>query len=456
MAIATVNPVNGRLVRTYPPFGGDQVDAALEEAVKAQSRWRSLPIDKRARVVRSAGELLTAERTAWGELMTLEMGKPVVQAEAEATKCAWVCDYYAEQGGAMLARRSAATDARTSYVRYDPLGVILGIMPWNFPFWQVFRFAVPALMAGNAVLLKHASNVPACALAIEEIWRQAGLPAGLFKTLLVDAGTAQALVADPRVAGVSLTGSESAGRQVAAAAGGALKKAVLELGGSDAFVVLADADLEKAARTGALARTVNSGQSCIAAKRFIVVDSVADAFVEAFQAELAGLRTGDPMDRQVQVGPLAREDIRRDLQRQVDATVAAGAKLRLGGVIPSGLGFFYPVSLLDRVAPDMTAATEETFGPVAAVLRVRGETEALELANRSAYGLGASLWTRDLEKGHVLAARIEAGAVFVNGLVKSDPRLPFGGIKASGYGRELGSEGIREFVNVKSVWMGSG
>lgn len=454
MAISSINPADGRLLRTFKQLEGAALEAALDKGIEAFTRWRTRPMEERVQVVRRAAGLLTGGKETWGELMTLEMGKPVSQGEAEAAKCAWVCEYYAEQAGAMLARRVVATDARSSYVRYDPLGVILGIMPWNFPFWQVFRFAVPTLLAGNAVMLKHASNVPQCAQAIEGIWREAGLPPGLFQTLLVDAAAAEALVSDPRVAGVSLTGSEAAGRRVAAAAGRSLKKAVFELGGSDPFIVLEDADLEAAARVGTASRCINSGQSCIAAKRFLVVESVADDFLEAFQAELAAVPAGDPMDRNVQVGPLAREDIRSDLQRQVEESLAAGARLRLGGAVPPGKGFFYPVTLLDRVTADMAASREETFGPVAAVLRVKDERAAITLANQSPYGLGASIWTRDLEKGHALAGRVESGAVFVNGLVKSDPRLPFGGIKASGFGRELGSEGIREFVNIKSVWVG--
>ncbi|HDP95194.1 MAG TPA: NAD-dependent succinate-semialdehyde dehydrogenase [Candidatus Aminicenantes bacterium] len=453
MPISAVNPATGKRIKDYMPLDAHALNAALDRAVAALEHWRGLPMEQRARVVRSAAEILSSRASEWAERMTTEMGKPISQSRAEAEKCAWVCAFYAQQGEKMLAMRDVATDAPSSYVRYDPLGVILGIMPWNFPFWQVFRFAVPAMIAGNAVLLKHASNVPGCALDIEAIWRESGLPPNLFQTLLVDAAAAESLIADPRVAAVSLTGSEEAGRCVAAAAGRVVKKTVLELGGSDAFVVLADADLKAAARAGAVSRTINSGQSCIAAKRFILVESVADDFVELFRESLRCMRVGDPMDEETEVGPLARDDLRRELHRQVEATVSAGAATLLGGAMPAGEGFFYPVTLLDHVTPDMVAAREETFGPVAAVLRVASEKQAVDVANSSRYGLGASLWTRDLDKGHDLAARVEAGAVFVNGMVKSDPRLPFGGIKSSGYGRELGMEGIREFVNIKSVWM---
>ena len=455
MAISAMNPATGEVIREYAPMTAAEVETALEHALAAANHWRLLTVSRRANVIRAAAKILSSRVREWARLMTLEMGKPIVQAGSEAEKCAWVCEYYAQHGEAMLARRNIGTDARDSYVRYDPLGVILGIMPWNFPFWQVFRFAVPALMAGNAVLLKHASNVPGCALAIEAIWKEAGLPSGLFQTLLVGAETAESLIADARIAAVSLTGSEAAGRRVAAAAGGAIKKAVLELGGSDPFILLDDADLQAAAQAGAISRTINSGQSCIAAKRFIVVESVADEFVELLRQSLLKMPVGDPMNEKTAVGPLARDDLRRELHRQVTETVSAGATVRMGGEIPEGRGFFYPLTLLDQVTADMAAGREETFGPVAAVMRVEAESAAIHLANSSPYGLGASLWTQNIEKGHLLAARIDAGSVFVNGMVKSDPRLPFGGVKSSGYGRELAIEGIREFVNTKSVWMDS-
>ena len=385
--------------------------------------------------------------------MALEMGKPVAQGEAEVDKCAWVCEYYADHAEAFLAEQPRETDASRSYVRFDPLGPVLAVMPWNFPFWQVFRFAAPALMAGNAGVLKHASNVPRCALAIEEIFREAGFPRGLFATALVGSSAVAALIADPRIVAVTLTGSDSAGSKIAEQAGRVLKKTVLELGGSDPFIVLADADLAAAARTAADARLVNSGQSCIAAKRFIVVEAVADQFLERFLAELRSRRMGDPLARETQVGPQARGDLRDSLHKQVEESVKRGAKLLLGGEIPAGKGAFYPPTLLTAVDKGMPAFDEETFGPVAAVIRAKDEADAVRLANDSAFGLGASLWTRDRARAERMAKQIEAGAVFVNALVKSDPRLPFGGIKRSGYGRELSEYGIREFVNIKSVWI---
>jgi succinate-semialdehyde dehydrogenase/glutarate-semialdehyde dehydrogenase len=352
-----------------------------------------------------------------------------------------------------LAAQPRETDAKKSYVRFDPLGVVLAVMPWNFPFWQVFRFAAPALMAGNAGVLKHASNVPRCALQIEEVFREAGFPRGLFSAALIESSAVAGLIDDPRIVAVTLTGSELAGSKVAERAGKALKKTVLELGGSDPFIILEDADLDAAANVAADARLVNSGQSCIAAKRFIVVDAVAEKFIPKFVDQLRSRRMGDPLARETQVGPQARVDLRDDLHRQVEESIKRGAKRLLGGEVPRGTGAFYPPTLLAAVDKGMPAFDEETFGPVAAVIRAKDEADAVRLANDSPFGLGAALWTRDHARGERLAAEIEAGAVFVNGLVKSDPRLPFGGIKKSGYGRELSEYGIREFVNIKSVWM---
>jgi succinate-semialdehyde dehydrogenase/glutarate-semialdehyde dehydrogenase len=397
---------------------------------------------------------LRAKEADLARAMALEMGKPIVQGVAEIQKCALACDYYAEHGAGYLAAQPRESDAALSYVRFDPLGPVLAVMPWNFPFWQVFRFAAPALMAGNAGLLKHASNVPRCALEIEQIFRAARFPEHLFSTLLIGSAGVATLIADPRVVAVTLTGSESAGSQVAAAAGRALKKTVLELGGSDPFIVLADADLELAARTAASGRLVNSGQSCIAAKRFIVVEAIADRFLERFVAEMESRRMGDPLDPETQVGPQARVELRDALHRQVEESVRRGAKLLLGGRVPPGRGAFYPPTVLDAVDRGMPAFDEETFGPAAAVIRARDEAHAIALANDSRFGLGASLWPRARACAERLAAEIEAGSVFVNGLVKSDPRLPFGGIKRSGYGRELSEYGLREFVNVKTVWIG--
>ena len=403
--------------------------------------------------MREAAQILRTRRAEYARTMTLEMGKPIVQGEAEVDKCAWACEYYADHAEAFLAEQPRETEASRSYVRFDPLGPVLAVMPWNFPFWQVFRFAAPALMAGNAGILKHASNVPRSALAMEEVFREAGFPRGLFSTVLVGPSAVAGLIADPRIVAVTLTGSELAGSKVAEQAGHALKKTVLELGGSDPFIVLADADIGAAARTAADARLINSGQSCIAAKRFIVVEPVADQFLDRFLDELRSRRMGDPLVRGTQVGPQARIDLRDLLHEQVAESVKRGAKLLLGGEVPAGKGAFYPPTLLAAVDKGMPAFDEETFGPVAAVIRAKDEADAVRLANDSTFGLGASLWTEDRVRAERLAAQIEAGSVFVNGVVKSDPRLPFGGIKRSGYGRELSEYGIREFVNVKSVWI---
>jgi len=405
--------------------------------------------------MREAAQILRTRRAEYARTMTLEMGKPIVQGEAEVDKCAWACEYYADHAEAFLAEQPRETEASRSYVRFDPLGPVLAVMPWNFPFWQVFRFAAPALMAGNAGVLKHASNVPRSALAIEEVFREAGFPRGLFSTVLVGSSAVAGLIADPRIVAVTLTGSELAGSKVAEQAGHALKKTVLELGGSDPFIVLADADIGAAARTAADARLINSGQSCIAAKRFIVVEPVADQFLDRFLDELRSRRMGDPLVRGTQVGPQARIDLRDLLHEQVAESVKRGAKLLLGGEVPAGKGAFYPPTLLAAVDKGMPAFDEETFGPVAAVIRAKDEADAVRLANDSTFGLGASLWTEDRVRAERLAAQIEAGSVFVNGVVKSDPRLPFGGIKRSGYGRELSEYGIREFVNVKTWTAGA-
>jgi len=453
MSLQSVNPATGEILETFDETSGQELERTLASAHAAFVEWRTAPFARRAQRLQEAARVLRARKAEYARAMTLEMGKPIVQAEAEVDKCVWVCEYYAEHGEALLAEQPRQTDASRSYVRFDPLGPVLAVMPWNFPFWQVFRFAAPALMAGNAAVLKHASNVPRCALAIEEVFTAAGFPRGLFATVLVGSSAVAALIADPRIVAVTLTGSDLAGSKVAEHAGRALKKTVLELGGSDPFIVLADADLAAAARTAADARLVNSGQSCIAAKRFIVVEPVADRFLERFLDELRSRRVGDPMARETQVGPLARADLRDALQRQVEESVKRGARLLLGGKIPPGKGAFYPPTLLAAVDKGVPAFDEETFGPVAAVVRAKDETDAVRLANDSAFGLGASLWTQDRARAERVAAQIEAGAVFVNGLVKSDPRLPFGGIKRSGYGRELSEYGIREFVNVKSVWI---
>ncbi len=425
----------------------------MDLTAKAFPLWRDTPVSDRSTVLSAIAARLRSERQSLADLMTAEMGKPIAQAFSEVDKCATTCEHYAEHGARYLAPEPVQTEASRSLVRCDPLGVILAIMPWNFPLWQVFRAAAPALMAGNVVVLKHASNVSGCALAIEALFTGAGAPPGIFATLLIDAGRAQALIADLRIAAVTITGSEAAGKSVAARAGQALKKCVLELGGSDPFIVLADADLDAAARHAAEARLINNGQSCIAAKRFIVESGIADRFEAAFTQHMKDTRVGDPREPGTQLGPLARADLRDDLHDQVHRTLAAGAHLATGGHALDRRGFFYAPTVITSVEPGMAAFDEETFGPVAAVTRARDADHAIALANGSRYGLGASLWTGDLDRAGRLAERLEVGSVFVNGIVRSDPRLPFGGIKHSGHGRELGQAGIREFVNLKTVWI---
>ncbi|WP_134500346.1 NAD-dependent succinate-semialdehyde dehydrogenase [Microvirga pakistanensis] len=452
--IDSINPASGETLRSFDEHGPDDIESALDGAVRAQRAWAEVPVSERADLLRRTAQVLRDRKGEYGALITAEMGKPIIEAEAEIEKCAWNCDFYAEKAEEFLAPEPTPSNASESSVVFDPLGVILAIMPWNYPFWQLFRFLAPAFAAGNGAILKHASNVPQCALAIEEVLREAGAPKGLFKTLLISPPAVESLIADPRIAAVTLTGSTEVGSLVASQAGSHIKKQVLELGGSDPFIVLSDADVQEAAAVATRARFLNVGQSCIAAKRFIVEESVADAFVEALCSHVRALKVADPMERDTNIGPLARANLREALHSQVERTVAAGAELKLGGKPVEGPGYFYEPTVLDRVSPDMAAFTEETFGPAAAVIRAKDADDAIQLANRTEFGLGAALWTRDLDQARKLARRIEAGAVFINGMVASDPRLPFGGIKKSGYGRELGVFGIREFTNVKTVWIG--
>jgi len=454
MPLQSIDPRDGSLIREYEEAKDGEVAAALAAAALAFDSWRRTSFDARAAVLRRAGGLLRERRDALARLMALEMGKPVTQGRAEAEKCASVCEFYAERAAALLAPEAAATEARESYVAFEPLGVVLAVMPWNFPLWQVFRFAAPALMAGNVGLLKHASNVTGCALAIEELLDAAGLPRSVFRTLVVPSSRVAALIEAPEIAAVTITGSTLAGRAVAAKAGAQLKKSVLELGGSDAYLVLEDADLDATAEICAASRLINGGQSCIAAKRFIVVEPVLAGFEERLVERMQARRMGDPLDEATAVGPQARHDLRDELDRQVQESLARGARARLGCAAPDGPGAFYPPSVLSGVTPGMPAFDEELFGPVAAVIAARDEKDAIRLANSSVFGLGAAVFTADRGRGERIARhQLEAGSCFVNAFVRSDPRLPFGGIKQSGYGRELGAFGIREFVNVKTVYV---
>src|SRR5205814_3714805 len=452
--VESINPATEEVIATFEQFTPAQVEQALVEADTAFRQWREQSFAERSKAMRRAAELLRKRKERYAGLITAEMGKPITQAEAEVEKCAWVCEYFADHAERFLARRPAQTNARLSYVAFEPVGVVLAVMPWNFPFGQVLRYAAPTLMAGNTAVLKHASNVPQCALAIEEVFRDAGFPRGILRTVLVPGGAVEAIIDDPRVRAVTLTGSNTTGEQVAAAAGRAIKKTVLELGGSDPFIVLDDADLAAAAAMAVRSRFQNGGQSCIAAKRFIVVASVAEEFERRFDEGIRKLKVGDPTDRSVDVGPLARADLRDTVDRQVRESVAQGARVVLGGAPRPGRGRLYQPTLLVDVSDSSPAWREELFGPVAVLVRAQDTDAAIALANDTIYGLGANLWTRDLERAQALASRIEAGSVFINGMVASDPRLPFGGVKQSGYGRELSEFGIHEFVNIQTVWVG--
>ena len=450
----SINPATGAEWARFDGHSAAEVERALAQAATSQAAWRGRSVGERTPLLRRIAEVLRAESQRWARLISDEMGKPLSEAVGEIEKCAWTCDFYADAAPVWLADRTVASNATHSAVVFDPLGVVLAVMPWNYPFWQFFRFAAPALAAGNGVVLKHAANVPQCALAIGDILAKAGCPDGLVQVLLIEPAQVAGLIADPRIAAVTLTGSTEVGAIVAGQAGSALKKQVLELGGSDPFIVLADADVERAAEVAVAARFVNNGQSCVNAKRFIVVDAVAERFVAAFVRGVAALKVGDPLAVDTRIGPMARANLREHLHDQVVRTLAAGAELRLGGAPIEGPGFFYPPTVLDHVTPAMAAFREETFGPVAAVIRAPDTDAAIALANDTEFGLAAALWTEDVERGRALARRIDAGAVFVNGMSASDARLPFGGIKRSGYGRELGEYGLREFVNVKTVWVG--
>ncbi len=453
MPFICLNPATNELIKEYPCWDDEQLDEALVEVAVATPMWANTPLGERCEHVRRLGQLVLQRRDQLAELITLEMGKLIGEARAEVEKCALVCDYYADNGPNFLADEVIESDAGKSFVAHQPLGTVLAVMPWNFPLWQVFRFLVPALVAGNTGVLKHASNVPQCALAIEALVRDAGLPAGVFRSLMISSGQVAGVVEDVRIHAVTLTGSESAGRQVAATAGANLKKTVLELGGSDPFIVLEDADLDWAVQQGVMSRFLNAGQSCVAAKRFIVIEAVADEFVAKFKLAVEALKTGDPMTADTSLAPMARIDLRDELHQQVLASLAKGA-IAVSGCGPvEGAGAYYQASVLDGVRPGMSAWDEEFFGPVAIVIRAKDEAEAIKIANGSDFGLAGSVWTQDSARGERVARQVQSGAVFVNGMVKSDPRLPFGGIKNSGYGRELSRHGMLEFVNQKTIWV---
>lgn len=451
--MSLINPTALEPIDAPALFGAAQIQSTLNQATRAFEAWRKTSMDERSTLMKRAGAVLRKERDRLSKLMAVEMGKPIAAGEQEIEKCAWTCDFFAENAAAFLKPEAVVTDAAHSYVRFDPLGAVFAIMPWNFPFWQVFRFAAPTLMAGNVGLLKHAPNVPGCALSIERIFKEAGFPDGAFSNLFLSNEQAAEVIAHPVVRAVTLTGSSRAGRAVAAEAGGALKKVVLELGGSDPFIVLDDADVQSVARAAAGARTLNAGQSCIAAKRFIVDRAIAEDFEYHLCEAMRSIKTGDPLDRQTTMGPIARLDLLENLEDQVQRSIQAGARLVCGGKRVERTGYFYEPTVLADVEPGMAAFDEETFGPIAAVVQCSGAEDAVRLANLSQYGLGASIWTGDIQRAEKLAAQVESGCVFINGIVKSDARLPFGGIKESGHGRELAAFGIREFVNIKTVWV---
>jgi len=454
MPFISYNPATDEVLAQFDELSDEQLEFKLAQAQRAFTTWSQTTIEHRAQLMKKLAQVFRDQKRTYGLLASMEMGKPITASMAEVEKCAWVCEYYAEHAEQMLTPEHVQTDGKESYVQFDPLGVILAVMPWNFPYWQVLRFAVPALMAGNVGILKHASNVPQCAMAIDEAFTKAGFPLGVFTNLLIGSSRVEGVINDWRVKAVTLTGSEYAGSQVAMQAGKAIKKSVLELGGSDPFIVLADADIEKAAQVACTARLQNAGQSCIAAKRFIVERSVADAFIAAFKLAFTRMVVGDPLDEATQMGPLANKKLRDELHAQVVQSVGLGAKVIIGGQAKSGVGAFYEPTILTHVRKGMAVYDQETFGPVAAVIIVDTAEEAITVANDSELGLGSVLWSADLLRAKSLASRIQSGCVFINSMVKSDPRLPFGGIKKSGFGRELSHYGLREFVNVKTVYIG--
>lgn len=453
MPYTSLNPTTEQLIQTHASWESLRLEQVLEKAHSAQQAWTQTTYAARAEVLRKVANCLHTQRDHYATLITQEMGKPLREARAEVEKCAGVCDYYAQHAEEFLRAETIVSDAGKSYVAYYPLGVVLAIMPWNFPLWQVFRAAAPALMAGNALALKHAPNVPQCALAIESLFRDCGLPEGVFTNLMIEVEQAAEAIASQYIHAITLTGSEAAGRKVAACAGQHLKKCVLELGGSDPFIVLHDADLEHTVNMAVASRFLNCGQSCIAAKRFIVVPQIADEFLQQFKAKVEALTVGDPLDDTTQIGPMARLDLRDELHRQVTESIAQGAVAVSGCKLVERAGFFYQPSILDRVTANARAYHEELFGPVAIIIRAASEQDALRIANATRFGLGSSIWSKDTARAEQLAGQIQAGCTFINGMVKSDPRLPFGGVKASGYGRELSRLGMHEFVNAKTVWV---
>jgi len=453
MAIQTINPARGTVEKTFNKYSSERILTIIEEADKAFLLWRETDFRTRKKLLNNAAEVIRNKKEEYAQIITIEMGKPITQSIAEVEKCAWVCNYYADNAESFLINEHITTDASESYVEFNPLGIILAVMPWNFPFWQVFRFAAPTIMAGNVALLKHSSNVPMCALTIDQIFRNAGFPNFVFSTLLIESADVKEVIDHPLIKAATLTGSEPAGRKIASLCGKKLKKTVMELGGSDPFIVLNDAEIKEAVSSAVKARLINNGQSCIAAKRFIVEEGVYDKFKGKFIEEMENVKVGDPMDESTALGPIAREDLLYELDSQVKASIEKGARILTGGKILPGRGYYYAPTILDNLSKGMPAYDDEIFGPVASLIKCKDAIDAVRIANDSNFGLGASLWTQNIESAKNIASKIETGSVFVNGMVKSDPRLPFGGIKNSGYGRELSHYGIKEFVNIKSIWI---